>query len=143
PQVREALARQICGFMQVVRQMDFYKKPGIAETLDWAAALISLHAEHLDRNIVSETLGTIFKYNDDLQKLGGNQIDELLERIGIGRLEEQMGMEPPRSVPHASNAADPGRQPAPGAGGQRAGVLPSPEESLGESYVGKNPRRLP
>ncbi|MBI4499095.1 MAG: MoxR family ATPase, partial [Chloroflexi bacterium] len=131
PGITERLAEQICRFMQLVREMDFYKRPGIAETLDWATALLSLHAEHLDRDLVAESLGTILKYNDDMQKLEGNQIDELLERIGIGRLEQQMGMEPPRSVPNPSDPAHPGRQPAPGADGQRGGVLPSPEESLG------------
>ena len=109
PGITAQLAEQICRFMQAVREQDFYKKPGIAETLDWATALLSLHAEFLDRNIVRETLGAIFKYNDDLQKLEGNQIDELLERIGIGRLEQHMGTEPPRPVAHAPNAADPRR----------------------------------
>jgi len=103
PGLAERLAHQIARLMQVLRGLPLQKAPGVAESLDWAAALLALHAEHLDRDIVRETLGTIFKYNDDLEKLGGNQIDELLERIGLGRLEEQMGMEPPRSVADASN----------------------------------------
>lgn len=83
PQVREVLARQICGFMQVVRKMDFYKKPGIAETLDWAAALIVLHKDELDGDVVQETLGCIFKYREDISKMEaeimGKKID--LEKV--------------------------------------------------------------
>lgn len=83
PQVREVLARQICGFMQVVRQMDFYKKPGIAETLDWASALIVLHKDELDGDVVQETLGCIFKYREDVSKMEaeimGKKID--LEKV--------------------------------------------------------------
>ena len=71
PQVREVLARQICSFMQVVRGMDFYKKPGIAETLDWASALMVLHKDELDDEVVQETLGCIFKYREDVSKMEG------------------------------------------------------------------------
>lgn len=69
PQVREVLARQICSFMQVVRKMDFYKKPGIAETLDWASALMVLHKDELEEVVVKETLGCIFKYREDVSKM--------------------------------------------------------------------------
>jgi MoxR-like ATPase len=85
PQVREVLARQICGFMQVLRGMDFYKKPGIAETLDWASALIMLHRDELDEEVVRETMGCILKYQEDMSKLEaeimGKKIDlqKLLE----------------------------------------------------------------
>lgn len=83
PQVREVLARQICGFMQVIRKMDFYKKPGIAETLDWASALLLLHKDELDEEVVTETLGCIFKYREDVAKMEaevmGQKID--LEKV--------------------------------------------------------------
>lgn len=69
PQVQEVLARQICGFMQVVRKMDFYKRPGIAETLDWASALMVLHKDELDQEVMQETLGCIFKYREDVSKM--------------------------------------------------------------------------
>src|SRR3989304_4123767 len=71
PQVRDVLARQICGFMQTVRKMDFYKKPGIAETLDWAGALMVLHKDELDSDVVTDTLGCIFKYREDVSKMEG------------------------------------------------------------------------
>jgi len=56
PNMNEFLAGQICHFMQTVRERDFYKKPGIAETLDWANALVHLQRESLDRAVVEETL---------------------------------------------------------------------------------------
>jgi MoxR-like ATPase len=78
PSVQETLARQICTFMQNVRQKDFYKKPGIAETLDWAQALISLHRDHLDRKAVEETLGCIFKHVDDMKRMRETEIESCL-----------------------------------------------------------------
>jgi MoxR-like ATPase len=78
PSVRETLARQICAFMQNVRQKDFYKKPGIAETLDWAHALISLHRDHLDREAVEETLGCIFKHIEDMKRMRDTEIESCL-----------------------------------------------------------------
>jgi len=69
PQVRAHLVKQICAFMQQVRQMNFYKRPGIAETLDWASALMALNRDELDEKTVKETLGCVFKYREDLHHL--------------------------------------------------------------------------
>ena len=69
PQVRDRLAKHICAFMQRVRQMNFYKRPGIAETLDWAAALMTLNRNELDEKTLEETMGCIFKYREDLHHL--------------------------------------------------------------------------
>ncbi|MEE9186074.1 MAG: MoxR family ATPase [Candidatus Binatia bacterium] len=69
PQIRDLLAKQICAFMQQVRQMNFYKRPGVAETLDWASALITLHREELDEKTMEETMGCVFKYREDLHHL--------------------------------------------------------------------------
>jgi MoxR-like ATPase len=69
PTIHEALARQICSFMQTVRGKDFYKKPGIAETLDWANALIQLHKDYLDRAAVEDTLGCILKHFEDIKRM--------------------------------------------------------------------------
>ena len=69
PQVREHLAKQICAFMQRVRQMNFYKRPGVAETLDWAAALMTLNRNELDDKTLEETMGCVFKYREDLHHL--------------------------------------------------------------------------
>jgi MoxR-like ATPase len=69
PQIRAHLVKQICAFMQHVRQMNFYKRPGIAETLDWASALMALNRHELDEKTVKETLGCVFKYREDLHHL--------------------------------------------------------------------------
>jgi MoxR-like ATPase len=69
PGIQARLARQICAFMQQVRGMNFYKRPGVAETLDWAAALLALNRQELDEKTVTETLGCVFKYREDLRHL--------------------------------------------------------------------------
>jgi MoxR-like ATPase len=69
PDVEAAMARQICAFMQRVREMNFYKRPGVAETLDWASALIALNRKGLDDKTVVETMGCVFKYREDLHHL--------------------------------------------------------------------------
>ena len=77
------MAEQICAFMQQVRQMNFYKRPGVAETLDWASALLLLNRAELDPEIVKETVGCVFKYREDLHHLGeelsGDKLD--MDRI--------------------------------------------------------------
>jgi MoxR-like ATPase len=90
PRVDKRLAQQICAFMQEVRRLDFYKKPGIAETLDWAGALLALHKDALDHATVEETLGCIFKYNEDVEKVKGKQLDALL--ASVEALQFQMAM---------------------------------------------------
>jgi MoxR-like ATPase len=79
PQIREHLAKQICAFMQRVRQMNFYKRPGVAETLDWASALLTLNRHELDEKTVDETMGCVFKYKEDLrhlqEELAGKRLD--------------------------------------------------------------------
>jgi MoxR-like ATPase len=69
PEAEANMARQICAFMQRVRQMNFYKRPGVAETLDWASALIALSRKELDDRTVIETMGCVFKYREDLNHL--------------------------------------------------------------------------
>ena len=85
PGINEALAGQICTLMQQLRQEDFYKKPGIAETIDWGAALMALHKDELDASTVEETLGCIFKYNDDIQAFRQGNLVALLEQADINR----------------------------------------------------------
>ena len=69
PEVEQRMAQQICAFMQKVREMNFYKRPGVAETLDWASALIALNRKNLDDKSVVETMGCVFKYREDLHHL--------------------------------------------------------------------------
>ncbi|MEO5764028.1 MAG: MoxR family ATPase [Casimicrobiaceae bacterium] len=69
PQAPETLAREIVGFTQRLRAMDLFKAPGIAETLDWAEALIALDKVALDPQTVADTLGVLLKYQDDVGAL--------------------------------------------------------------------------
>jgi MoxR-like ATPase len=66
PAAPEALARQVVGFTQRLRGLDLFKAPGIAETLDWAEALVALDRVSLDPQTVADTLGALLKYQDDL-----------------------------------------------------------------------------
>lgn len=68
PDIESDLAKQITRFMQRIRKLDFLKRPGISETLDWARALIAMHRSYLDENIVMETIGCILKYQEDIRK---------------------------------------------------------------------------
>jgi MoxR-like ATPase len=68
PQIEENLARQVAHFMKKIRTLDFLKKPGISETLDWASALIAMERKNLDEDVVRETVGCILKYQDDIRR---------------------------------------------------------------------------
>lgn len=69
PQIEESLSREVVAFVQELREQDLYKLPGVAETLDWAAALEHLNASRLTPEIVVSTLGLLLKYQDDVDKL--------------------------------------------------------------------------
>jgi MoxR-like ATPase len=81
PQAPEKLARQVTGFIQQLREMDLYKLPGVAETLDWTTALVALDQQALDPVIVDETLGAVLKYQDDVDKIKGEKTRVILDRI--------------------------------------------------------------
>ncbi|MCH8008025.1 MAG: MoxR family ATPase [Chloroflexi bacterium] len=85
PGIDERLAGQVCALMQQLRQEDFYKKPGIAETIDWGAALMALHKDELDAETVEETLGCIFKYNDDIEAFREGNLVALLEQSDVNK----------------------------------------------------------
>jgi len=91
PGIDTQLTTQVCNFMQLVRTMEFHKRPGIAETLDWAMALLALHAHEIEKGIVRETLGCIFKYQEDLQVFEGEGIDDILANIGLAEEARIMG----------------------------------------------------
>jgi MoxR-like ATPase len=84
PHAPEKLARQVTGFIQQLREMDLYKLPGVAETLDWTTALVALDQQALDPIIVDETLGAVLKYQDDVEKIKGEQTRLILERVKAG-----------------------------------------------------------
>ncbi|MEJ2586232.1 MAG: MoxR family ATPase [Deltaproteobacteria bacterium] len=68
PGIEEHLATQIIQFIQKLREEDLLKKPGVSETLDWARALVALHEDHLDDAVISDTLGCILKYQEDIRR---------------------------------------------------------------------------
>jgi MoxR-like ATPase len=68
PGINARLGREIARFMEALRQLRLSKVPGVAETLDWAQALVSLHADHLDEAVVTETLGCVLKDADDIKR---------------------------------------------------------------------------
>lgn len=68
PGIQENLAKQVTRFMQKIRSLDFLKKPGVAETIDWASALLAMQRKYLDEEVVRETLGCILKYQDDIKR---------------------------------------------------------------------------
>jgi MoxR-like ATPase len=81
PGLSERLARQIAGLMQVLRGLPLQKAPGVAESLDWAMALMSLHRDHLDAQVLEQTLGCVLKVHEDRAVLNAHHaaLDPLLE----------------------------------------------------------------
>ena len=81
PNAPERLSQEIVGFIQAIRKEDLFKAPGVAETLDWASALVELDAVALDPSLVSDTLGVLLKYQDDIQKIQGSRAKEMLDIV--------------------------------------------------------------
>ncbi|HUI99533.1 MAG TPA: MoxR family ATPase [Usitatibacter sp.] len=79
PGASEALSREVVAFVQRLRGMDLYKAPGVAETIDWTRSLLLLDSLTLDPQAVSDTLGALLKYQDDLARLPREEIASLLE----------------------------------------------------------------
>ena len=83
PAVEAALARQITAFIQELRRLELFKRPGVAETLDWTAALIALDQQALSLEVVGDTLGVILKYQDDVEQLGDEALEALYARARL------------------------------------------------------------
>src|ERR1700756_4635938 len=81
PGVGKRLSQQVVGFVQALRKQDLFKAPGVAETLDWAGALSELDVTTLDPATVSDTLGVLLKYQDDIARLEGSKVKELLDEV--------------------------------------------------------------
>ena len=79
PRVGEELSAQVVAFVQRVREGDYFKLPGVAETIDWAQALSALDAKALEPAVVDETLGVLLKYQDDIAKLKGAEAARLIQ----------------------------------------------------------------
>jgi MoxR-like ATPase len=84
PEAPLQLAHELVQFVQGLRELDLYKVPGVAETLDWAAALVALDAQTLDLPVVEHTLGMLLKYQDDVEALKRDYVQQLVERARDG-----------------------------------------------------------
>jgi MoxR-like ATPase len=81
PGIAKKLSEQVVAFVQALRKEDLFKSPGVAETLDWAGALTELDVVALDPATVSNTLGVLLKYQDDIARLDGTKVKALLDEV--------------------------------------------------------------
>jgi MoxR-like ATPase len=79
PEAAEALARQVVAFVQAVRKLDLFKQPGVAETIEWARALLALGTPALTAERADRTLGVLLKYQDDIAKVRGPEVARILK----------------------------------------------------------------
>jgi len=79
PEAAETLSREVVAFVQRLRTEDLFKKPGVAETIDWAKCLLALDVITLSPDVIADTLGAILKYQDDIQKLHGSEAKRILD----------------------------------------------------------------
>jgi MoxR-like ATPase len=84
PEAQETLSREVVAFVQRLRAEDLFKKPGVAETIDWAKCLLALDVVTLSPEVIADTLGAILKYQDDIQKLQGSAAKKLLDEARAG-----------------------------------------------------------
>ncbi len=80
PGIPERLARLVCTFVRELRSIDLYKAPGVAETLDWISSLLALSQMDLVEGPVRDTLGALLKYQDDILKVGGSDLNKLIQK---------------------------------------------------------------
>jgi MoxR-like ATPase len=81
PEASQALSREVVAFVQRLRAEDLFKKPGVAETIDWAKCLLALDVIALSPEVIADTLGAILKYQDDIQKIQGSEAKRLLDEV--------------------------------------------------------------
>ena len=79
PEAAETLSREVVAFVQRLRDEDLFKKPGVAETIDWAKCLVALDAVELSPEVIADTLGAILKYQDDIAKLQASAAQKILD----------------------------------------------------------------
>jgi MoxR-like ATPase len=80
PGIPEQLAKQVCTFVRELRSVDLYKAPGVAETLDWISSLLALRQIDLVEGPVRDSLGALLKYQDDILKIGGSDLNKLIQK---------------------------------------------------------------
>jgi MoxR-like ATPase len=81
PDAPEMLAQQVVAFVQDLRNTDLYKRPGVAETIDWLNALVALDQRELDEETVNDTLGALLKYQDDIRLVQGGASKRILKKV--------------------------------------------------------------
>jgi MoxR-like ATPase len=81
PEAQDSLSREVVAFVQRLRQEDLFKKPGVAEAIDWAKCLLALDVIALSPEVIADTLGAILKYQDDIQKIQGSEAKRLLDEV--------------------------------------------------------------
>jgi len=81
PEAADQLSREVVAFVQALRTEDLFKKPGVAETIDWAKCLLALDVISLSPEVIADTLGAILKYQDDIQKLQGSEAKRILDEV--------------------------------------------------------------
>ncbi|MEP1355021.1 MAG: MoxR family ATPase [Tateyamaria sp.] len=79
PEAAASLSREVVAFVQRLRTEDLFKKPGVAETIDWAKCLLALDVITLNPEVIADTLGAVLKYQDDIQKLQGSEAKRILD----------------------------------------------------------------
>ncbi len=81
PEAAETLSREVVAFVQALRTEDLFKKPGVAETIDWAKCLLALDVIALSPEVIADTLGAILKYQDDIQRIQGSEAKRILDEV--------------------------------------------------------------
>ena len=84
PEASAQLSREVVAFVQRLRTEDLFKKPGVAETIDWAKCLLALDVIQLSPEVIADTLGAVLKYQDDIQKLQGLEARKILDEVRRG-----------------------------------------------------------
>ncbi len=89
PDVAETLSREVVAFVQALRREDLFKKPGVAETIDWAKCLLALDVVTLSPQVIADTLGAILKYQDDIAKLQNSEAKRILDKANASLAPDQ------------------------------------------------------
>ncbi len=90
PEAAADLQRQIVGFVQALRQQNLFKSPGVAETIDWAQALVELNCVALDPQTLDSTMGVLLKYQDDISRIQGSEAARILSEVQASIVQSEM-----------------------------------------------------
>ena len=81
PEAPQRLAQEVTRFVEELREVDLYKVPGVAETIDWTAALVALDQQALSLDVIADTIGVVLKYQDDIAKIDNEMAQQILARV--------------------------------------------------------------